>query len=150
MIALRTNKTAKTICPHGVVFIDDDSVVTSELADNFYYVRGKFDAGCKEMGHRRSRYTLRGIEQEPKEPDPALLLAQAEMEKRRTEMTKAIADKAQEDKKLRMDDDFRRDQLNVQSILKAAELEGKFLIDVNEQELEAMNIANEANQPEAE
>ena len=90
------------------------------------------------------------IEQEPKEPDPALLLAQAEMEKRRTEMTKAIADKAQEDKKLRMDDDFRRDQLNVQSILKAAELEGKFLIDVNEQELEAMNIANEANQPEAE
>jgi len=68
MIALRTNKAAKTIPPHGVVFIDDDSVVTSELADNFYYVRGKYDAGCKEMSHRGSRYTLRGIEEGPKEP----------------------------------------------------------------------------------
>jgi hypothetical protein len=83
------------------------------------------------------------MESKPKEPDPALLLAQAEMEKRRTDTVKAMSDRAQADKKLRMDDDFRRDQMNVTGMLKAAELRGKFMIDVNQQELEAKNVANE-------
>ena len=86
---------------------------------------------------------MQQIEQTPKEPDPALLLAQAEMEKRRTEMVKAMADKSHDEHKMRVEDDFKRDKLMVDGLLKAREIEGQFLIDVNEQELEAANIANE-------
>ena len=72
----------------------------------------------------------------PENPDPALLLAQAEMEKRRTEMVQARAKLAQDTNKLLLDDDFRRDQLTVNSLLKAAELEGQFMMDINEAALE--------------
>jgi DNA primase len=90
---------------------------------------------------------LAQIAQAPKEPDPATLLAQAEMEKTRAKMAESIAKSDFNDRKLRADDDFRRDQLNVTSVLSAAEIQGKFAIDLNEQELEALNVANEFNEP---
>ena len=79
---------------------------------------------------------LQMIQQAPKEPDPALVLAQAEMEKTRAKMAEAVSEKDYKDRKLRMDDNFRRDELAVRSILDARQIEGQFLIDVNEQELE--------------
>jgi hypothetical protein len=86
---------------------------------------------------------LTQIAQAPKEPDPATILAQAEMEKTRAKVAESIDKSAFQDRKLRVDDDFRRDQLRVTSILDAKKIEGQFMIDVNEQELEAMNVANE-------
>lgn len=86
---------------------------------------------------------MAAIEATPKEPDPALLLAQAEMEKRRTEMVKAQADQTFKMINLNREDDFKRDQLQITSLLKAAELEGKFLMDVNEAEIEERNRVDE-------
>jgi hypothetical protein len=79
----------------------------------------------------------------PKEPDPALLLAQAEMEKTRAKTAEAIAKGEREDRQLRVDDDFRRDELRVKSILDAAKVEGQFMYDVNEQELQNAQYADE-------
>jgi hypothetical protein len=90
--------------------------------------------------------TMKAIAEAPKEPDPATLLAQAEMEKNRAKMADNIAKADHADRKLRVDDDFRRDQLRITSILDAAELEGKFAVDINEQELEGMNVADEIEQ----
>ena len=89
---------------------------------------------------------LKSIAEAPKEPDPATLLAQAEMEKTRAKMADNIAKSDHADRKLRVDDDFRRDQLRITSILDAAELEGRFAVDINEQELEGMNVADEIEQ----
>jgi hypothetical protein len=79
----------------------------------------------------------------PKEPDPAVLLAQAEMEKTRAKMATEIAKSDREDRKMRVDDDFRRDQLRVTSILDAAKIEADTGYDVNEQELKLENVAQE-------
>jgi hypothetical protein len=92
---------------------------------------------------------LQQIQQQPKEPDPATLLAQAEMEKTRAKVAEAIAKSDFNDRKLRADDDFRRDELRVKSMLDAAEIEGQFMIDVNEQELDAMNSAIEMDQEDS-
>jgi hypothetical protein len=89
---------------------------------------------------------LKAIAEAPKEPDPATLLAQAEMEKTRAKMADNISKADFADRKLRVDDDFRRDQLRIVSILDAAELEGKFAVDINEQELSEMNVADEIEQ----
>lgn len=88
--------------------------------------------------------TLDQIAATPKEPDPALMLAQAEMEKTRQKTAEGIAKLEFDNKKQKSDDDFRRDELRVKSILDAKEIEAKFLVDINEQELERMNIANDA------
>jgi len=87
---------------------------------------------------------LEQIAAAPKEPDPATLLAQAEIEKTRAKMAAEISKRDYEDRKLRVDDDFRRDNLRVTSMLDARKIEGQFMVDVNEQALEAANIANEA------
>lgn len=60
------------------------------------------------------------IAQSPKEPDPATVLAQAELEKVKKDMVVAQGELAFKDRKLAMDDDFRRDELNVQSFLEIA------------------------------
>ena len=43
------------------------------------------------------------------------------------------------DRKLRVDDDFRRDQMIVKGILDAAKIEAQFAVDVNEAEFESQN-----------
>jgi hypothetical protein len=82
------------------------------------------------------------ISQTPKEPDPALMLAQAEMEKTRSKTATEIAKREYEDRKLRVDDDFRRDQLTVKSILDAATVEGQWGEHVDGTLLEMANVAN--------
>jgi len=82
------------------------------------------------------------ITQTPKEPDPALMLAQAEMEKTRSKTASEIAKREFEDRKLRVDDDFRRDQLTVKSILDAATVEGQWGQHVDGTLLEMANVAN--------
>lgn len=60
-----------------------------------------------------SSETLEMINSAPTEPDPATLLAQAELEKVKSSTAKAISDRDFKEKKLEVDDDFRRDKLNV-------------------------------------
>jgi hypothetical protein len=92
---------------------------------------------------------VQAIASTPKEPDPALLLAQAEMEKTRAKVTEAIAKGEREDRQFRLDDDFRRDELMVTSILDAAKIEGELAYDVNEQQLFAAQTADEQNRQDA-
>jgi len=80
----------------------------------------------------------------PKEPDPALVLAQAEMEKTRQKATAAIADGEREDRKLLVDDDFRRDQLTIKGILDAAKIEAQFGYDVDELAIQQANTLIDA------
>ena len=87
---------------------------------------------------------LQQIAAAPKEPDPATLLAQAEIEKTRAKMATEISKRDYEDRKLRVDDDFRRDKLKVDGMLSSWKIESEYMVDVNEQLLEAANVANEA------
>ena len=81
------------------------------------------------------------IDATPKEPDPATLVAQAEMEKVKAGTVKAIAtsegkksDQNFQLLKLKMDDDFRRDKLNVDATVAAADAVAKdgAVIDINQ------------------
>jgi hypothetical protein len=83
--------------------------------------------------------TVQRIAETPKEPDAATLLAQSAMEKNRVQMATAISKSNFEDRKLRIDDDFRRDEMIVKGILDAAKIEAQFLVDVNEAEFESEN-----------
>jgi hypothetical protein len=83
------------------------------------------------------------VAQQPKEPDPALVLAQAEMEKRKVELLKDKTKQIADQQKLKMDDDFRRDQLMVTSMLDAAKIEAQFSVDVNEMRIMEQNQAEE-------
>ena len=65
------------------------------------------------------------------------------MEKTRQKTAQAIADGERADRQLRVDDDFNRDELRVKSILDAAKIEGQFMYDVNEQELQGAQFADE-------
>jgi hypothetical protein len=75
----------------------------------------------------------------PKEPDAATLLAQSQMEKNRVTMATEISKSNYNDRKLRVDDDFRRDQMMVKGLLDAAKIEAQFAVDVNEADFEAEN-----------
>jgi hypothetical protein len=86
--------------------------------------------------------TMNQIMSAPDEPAPEMILAQAEMEKTRAKVAGDIAKADQTDKKLRWDDDFRRDQLALTSILEAAKFEAQFAVDVTGQELEAQEALN--------
>jgi len=83
--------------------------------------------------------TVQRIAETPKEPDAATLLAQSAMEKNRVQMATAISKSNYEDRKLRVDDDFRRDQMIVKGILDAAKIEAQFMVDVNEEEFQSEN-----------
>jgi hypothetical protein len=83
--------------------------------------------------------TVKRIASTPKEPDAATLLAQSEMEKNRVTMATNISKSNYQDRKLRVDDDFRRDQMMVKGLLDAAKIEAQFAVDVNEAEFEAEN-----------
>jgi len=83
--------------------------------------------------------TIKRIAETPKEPDAATLLAQSEMEKNRVKMATEISKSNFNDRKLRVDDDFRRDDMIVKGLLDAAKIEAQFAVDVNEAEFEAEN-----------
>ena len=83
--------------------------------------------------------TIQKIASTPKEPDAATLLAQSEMEKNRVKMATEISKSNFNDRKLRIDDDFRRDQMIVKGLLDAAKIEAQFAVDVNEAEFESQN-----------
>jgi hypothetical protein len=93
---------------------------------------------------------LEAIAAAPKEPDPTLLLAQAEMEKTRAKVADSISKKHYNDKKLQVDDDFRRDQLAVTSVLDARKIEAQFMVDMDELELERIAADNDAMTAQAE
>lgn len=61
---------------------------------------------------------LQSIQNAPKEPSPEELIAKAEMEKIKAQTAKAIADLKQKDTKMAMDEDFRRDKLGLDSLVK--------------------------------
>lgn len=57
------------------------------------------------------------LQNAPKEPSPEELIAKAELEKVKMQTAKIIATLKQEDKKLLLDEDFRRDELGLNSII---------------------------------
>jgi hypothetical protein len=86
------------------------------------------------------------IMQTPDEPAPEMVLAQAEMEKTKAKMSSDIAKADQTDKKLRWDDDFRRDELAITGMLDAAKIEAQFQVDVRGNELEEEAQLNARNE----
>jgi len=91
--------------------------------------------------------TVEKIASTPKEPDAATILAQSQMEKNRVTMATEISKSNYNDRKLRVEDDFKRDQMIVKGILDAAKIEAQFAVDVNEEEFKAENTATEVNPP---
>jgi hypothetical protein len=69
------------------------------------------------------------------------------MEKNRVKMATEISKSNFQDRKLRVDDDFRRDDMMVKGLLDAAKIEAQFAVDVNEAELEGENTPSEIPQP---
>lgn len=95
------------------------------------------------------------------QPDPQAMLAQAQVEALKNDQQRKDAEalhKAQlDERKLAMDDDFRRDQLAQEKILKLAELQGKFALDATaaqaqidaEVNMNRETMAMQASQPTA-
>jgi hypothetical protein len=107
-------------------------------------------ANVKNVGRYYKEITpeiVAKIASTPKEPDAATLLAQSEMEKNRVKMATEISKSNFADRKLRVDDDFRRDEMVVKGLLDAAKIEAQFAADVNEAEFEAENTPSPAINP---
>jgi hypothetical protein len=68
----------------------------------------------------------RSWEPPPPQPDPAQMLAQLEMEKIRTEMATKAEDLRIKREQVMLEQDFKRDQLDADIILKSKELEMKY------------------------
>jgi hypothetical protein len=83
--------------------------------------------------------TIQRIAATPKEPDAATILAQSEMEKNRVKMATEISKSNFNDRKLRVDDDFRRDQMVTKGILDAAKIRAQFNADVDAADVEAQD-----------
>jgi hypothetical protein len=83
--------------------------------------------------------TIQRIASTPKEPDAATILAQSEMEKNRVKMATEISKSNFADRKLRVDDDFRRDQMVTKGILDAAKIHAQYAADITEHDVEAQN-----------
>lgn len=92
--------------------------------------------------------TVQRIAATPKEPDAATLLAQSEMEKNRVKMATEISKSNFEDRKLRVDDDFRRDHMMVRGLLDASKMEAQYNVDINEAAIEAQNTPPEMGGPQ--
>lgn len=98
-------------------------------------------ANIKNVGRYFTRPTPeleQAIASAPQEPDPTALLAQAELEKVKKDTIVATieSDRKNEELELKkvkaqMDDDFRRDQLNINASLKALDINQKFVADQN-------------------
>jgi len=91
--------------------------------------------------------TIKRIAETPKEPDAATLLAQSAMEKNRVTMATEISKSNFDDRKLRIDDDFRRDNMIVTGLLDAAKIEAQFMADVDEEEIESRNTPVQGMEP---
>jgi hypothetical protein len=80
------------------------------------------------------------MEQAPKQPDPTTLLAQAQMEGVKSKTATAVGKQKQTETKLNMDEDFRRDKLNVDSLVQLVSIFKDFAVAMEpEQEVEALN-----------
>lgn len=86
----------------------------------------------------------------PEEPSPEMVLAGAEMEKIKADVTKTIADMRRSDRKDKMDDDYRRDKLNIDTAVKIYQTDAELAIAnaemeaAHEQEqLSQLNTPNE-------
>jgi len=91
---------------------------------------------------------IQAIASTPKEPDAATLLAQSEMEKNRVKMATEISKSNFADRKLRVDDDFRRDEMMVRGILDAAKIEADAMADaVDEEAVAAQNTPQALQEP---
>ena len=69
--------------------------------------------------------------QEPPQPDPAMILAQAEVQKNRE-------DNEMQKLKLVMEDDRRRDELEADYLIKLAEMEAKYGSQINVAEIRSI------------
>jgi hypothetical protein len=69
------------------------------------------------------------------------------MEKNRVKMATEISKSNFADRKLRVDDDFRRDDMIVKGLLDAAKIEAQFAVDVNEAEFESQNTPEDVSSP---
>jgi len=108
-------------------------------------------ANVKNVGRYYKEITpeiIKAIAETPKEPDAATLLAQSEMEKNRVKMATEISKSNFSDRKLRVDDDFRRDEMMVRGILDAAKIEADAMADViDEEEVAAQNTPVSGSEP---
>jgi hypothetical protein len=92
--------------------------------------------------------TIAKIASTPKEPDAATILAQSEMEKNRVKMATEISKSNFSDRKLRVDDDYRRDQMVIKGILDAAKIEAQFGSSVvGPSEVETLNTPEDTSGP---
>lgn len=99
-------------------------------------------AGMKNFDRYFSHPTpeqIQGMAQAMNKPDPATLLAQAEAEKVKADTVGKIADNNLKTVKMNMDDDFRRDKLEADTTIKAAEVG-----------LDAVSIIADMNKPREE
>jgi hypothetical protein len=69
------------------------------------------------------------------------------MEKNRVKMATEISKSNFADRKLRVDDDFRRDEMIVKGILDAAKIEAQFAADVDEEEFKSENTPQSTAEP---
>ena len=75
---------------------------------------------------------------EEEKPDPATLLAQAEIQKAQVQAQKAVIDAETDRMKIIMDDDRQRDEAEAEIRLKAAELAGKYGTQIDIAEINAL------------
>ena len=75
---------------------------------------------------------------EQQKPDPAELLAQAEIQKAQVQAQKAMIDAETERMKILMEDDRKRDEAEADIMVKSAELQAKFGAQVNQAEIKAL------------
>ena len=71
---------------------------------------------------------LQGMMSAPEEPAPEMVLAKAEMERIKADTVKTLADMRQTDEKTKMDDDYRRDKLNVDTAVKIYQTDAELAI----------------------
>ena len=77
-------------------------------------------------------------QQGEQKPDPAEMLAQAEINKAEVQAQKAMIDSETDRMKIIMDDDFKRDEAEAEIALKAAELRAKYGAQVSMTEIKAL------------
>ena len=86
---------------------------------------------------------LQSIATAPKEPDPATLLAQAELEKTKKDIVVTQAKLEQQEVESLADDDFRRDKLNVDATLELVGIMAEFLSATIPPETEQITSMNQ-------
>lgn len=88
---------------------------------------------------------IKQLQEAPKEPSPEELIARAEMEKNKVQISKAIADMKLKDQQMALDEDFRRDKLGLDTMVGLITALQKGAGNVGE----ARTIVNEGNTRDA-